>query len=129
MKVDNSNGVLGEEYACRYLEKNVAKVLFRNFSCRWGEIDIIARKGRYLLFVEVKTRSSNMIAVPQAAVTATKQRRILRTAMWFLKTHPTELQPRFDVIALTMDRYTDSVLNCNYIENAFGAEGGGYAPF
>ena len=127
--MDNTSGVRGETYACRYLEEKGAVVLCRNYTSRWGEVDIIARMGTYLLFVEVKTRASNAYAVPQAAVTVTKQRRILRTAMMFMRTHPTQLQPRFDVIALTTDRYTGEVIGCNYIESAFGAGGGGYAPF
>lgn len=127
--MDTSSGQMGENFACDLLTRQGAVVLARNYHSRWGEVDVIARKGRYLLFVEVKTRSARTMAPPQAAVTAGKQRKILRTAMQFMTSHPSELQPRFDVLALTTDPFTGAVTRYNYIENAFGAEGGGYAPF
>lgn len=127
--MNNSSGRIGEDYACRMLIGQGAVIIARNYHSRWGEVDIIARKGRYLLFVEVKTRSIRHLAPPQAAVTPAKRRRILRTAVQFMIGHPSELQPRFDVIALITDPATGQVTQHSYIENAFGAEGGGYAPF
>lgn len=127
--MDTSSGRTGEEFACALLQKKGAVVIARNYHSRWGEVDIIARKDRYLLFVEVKTRSYRSASVPQAAVTAGKQKKILRTAIQFMTSHPSELQPRFDVIALTTEPYSGQVIDYQYIENAFGAEGGGYAPF
>ena len=127
--MDNSSGRLGEDYACKLLEQKGGVILCRNYTSRWGEIDVIARLGRYLVFAEVKTRASDALAPPQMAVTPAKQRRIIRTAIQFMTRRPLQLQPRFDVIALTTDRYTGEVIQCNHIENAFGVEGGGYAPF
>jgi len=67
-----------------------------------GEIDLIARLGKTLIFAEVKTRRSNAFGTPQEAVGATKQRQIIRTAQWYLGNGKGRgLQPRFDVIAVT----------------------------
>jgi putative endonuclease len=129
MTMDTSSGQLGEAFACALLQKQGAVVIARNYHSRWGEVDIIARKDRYLLFVEVKTRSFRSSSAPQAAVTMGKQKKILRTAVQFMTGHPSDLQPRFDVIALTTEPYSGRVIDYQYIENAFGAGGGGYAPF
>ena len=124
----NREGRRGEEEACRLIAARGGTVLARNYHSRWGEIDIIARSGRYILFVEVKTRGARTIAPPQEFVSPAKQRRIVRTALAYLAAHPTALQPRVDVIGLTVDAH-GKFEHPLYIENAFGAGGDGYAPF
>jgi putative endonuclease len=119
--MDNSSGVAGEEFASDYLRKHGFEILRRNFHSRFGEIDIIARDGRYLAFVEVKTREADSIVDPLEAVTAAKQRKIIRTAQMFLQQYPEPLQPRFDVAAITARHGVPQDLR--YLENAFSAEG------
>ena len=116
----------GEDFACRMVEARGGTVLCRNYVAPGGEIDIIARQGAYLLFIEVKTRSVSAIARPQEAVTIQKQRRILKTAVFYMMKNPSDLQPRFDVIALTTDH--GEFVRSEYIENAWNA-GGVYVPF
>ena len=91
-------GVFGEDAACEYLKKRGYRILGRNYACRQGEVDIIARKGRYIVFAEVKLRKNAGFGAAAEFVTAAKQRRIIFAARRWLMENPTDLQPRFDVI-------------------------------
>lgn len=112
-------GRLGEDAVCTYLQQNGAEILRRNFTIRGGEIDIIARQGEWLLFVEVKTRRPNALASGAAAVTLTKQKLLIRAAEAYLLVNPCDLQPRFDVAEVEYSGRT--VRHIEYIENAFTA--------
>jgi len=92
-----------EELAVRYLEKKGFQILERNYRCRFGEIDLIARDGRTLVFLEVKYRSSNTCGSPAEAVTRGKQKTICRVADWYCMVHRvSECQPcRFDVVSIS----------------------------
>jgi putative endonuclease len=112
-----SLGAWGEEHAARFLKKLGMKILQRNFRTPVGEIDIVARDRKSLVFVEVKTRQSQRFGTPQEAVGAHKQRQIIRTAQWYLSTYPAgKLQPRFDVVAVL--KFADQV-QVEHIVNAF----------
>lgn len=91
-------GQRGEEQAARYLRLRGYRIVERNYRCRFGEIDLIARRGGFLVFVEVKQRRDARFAEAREFVTAEKQRRILAAAQVYLAAEPCELQPRFDVI-------------------------------
>lgn len=78
-------GKFGEDYACLYLIKQGYRILFRNFRCKIGEIDIIAEKEGVFCFIEVKTRSSTRYGKPAEAVTASKQKRIYRCAEYYMQ--------------------------------------------
>ena len=93
-------GAWGEERAAKYLRGKGYTILERNFRCRSGEIDIIARRGGVIAFVEVKLRRDADFAEAREFVTAAKQRRVILTAEYWLASHQTELQPRFDVIEI-----------------------------
>ncbi|MDO3378815.1 YraN family protein [Geoalkalibacter halelectricus] len=96
-----SLGRWGEECAGAFLEEQGFELLERNVRTPLGEIDLIARQGRTLVFVEVKTRRTTAFGVPQAAVTPRKQRQIIRAAQWCLgRGCYRGLQPRFDVVAV-----------------------------
>ena len=90
-------GRYGEALAAEYLRKKGCRILAMNYRTRLGELDVIAQDGRYLAFVEVKLRRSGAFAPARAFVTAEKQRRLRLTAEYYLLSHPTDLQPRFDV--------------------------------
>lgn len=96
---------IGNDYenkAAEYLKQEGFSIIERNFYSRNGEIDIIARDGRYLVFVEVKYRSDNSCGNPLEAVNASKQKRICRTAFYYCqKNGYGDTTPcRFDVIAI-----------------------------
>ncbi|MEA1927845.1 MAG: YraN family protein [Candidatus Auribacterota bacterium] len=96
-----SLGKWGENEAAKYLRKKRFKIVQRNFTCRLGEIDIIARKKDHLVFVEVKTKSSSAPPAPRYSVNLRKQRQIIRVARYYLKGRG-EQNPRcrFDVIEI-----------------------------
>jgi len=111
-------GKTGEELAARHLAERGFTILARNYRTPVGELDIIARDRRHLLFVEVKTRRSNRFGVPAEAVGAHKQRQIIRAAQWYLaSTRAPDLQPRFDVIAVIAGSGEPAI---THIANAFG---------
>ncbi len=112
-------GRFGEERAARYLRLRGYRIVERNFSCRLGEIDLIARRGEYIVFVEVKLRKSADFAAAREFVTAAKQQRIRSTAALWLSQNETELQPRFDVIEIYAPDGAEGRITVNHIENAF----------
>jgi putative endonuclease len=114
----NMTGAWGETYAARYLRDNGCAIIAANVSNRYGEVDIIASDDEYIFFAEVKTRGENAIATPAESVSLQKQKRICGVAAAFLQRHKVDLQPRFDVIEVYLDK--DSKLKkINHIKNAF----------
>ena len=107
------DGVTGEQEAKNYLIKKGYKIVKMNFSCKIGEIDIIAMDKDTLVFVEVKARNTAMFGLPREAVTAKKQYKIRRIAELYLQRYSTlDQKIRFDVIEILGDKIT-------HIENAF----------
>ncbi len=113
-------GAWGEDAACEFLKEKGFIILFRNFHTRFGEIDIIAEHGAYIVFAEVKTRKNAIFAQAREFVTEAKQRRIISTAKIWLSEHDTKLQPRFDVIEVYGEENSLKPLRINLLENAFG---------
>ena len=98
-----SLGRWGEELAAKYLRRRFYRLLETNYRCRAGEIDIIARRGGIIAFIEVKTRRGRRCGSASEAVTVRKQGQIIRAARWYLAAAGGDLQPRFDVIAIDVD--------------------------
>ena len=110
-----------EKQAAVFLEQKGYEILEMNFRCRRGEIDLVARDGEYLVFVEVKTRRSDHFAPACAAVDAAKQRRMVLTAEGWLAAHPTgNLQPRFDVVEV-YGAEGGPACTIRHLKNAFDA--------
>jgi len=115
-----SLGSFGEDKAVQYLRRQGYSIVERNFSCRFGEIDIIARKGNYIVFVEVKLRKNSDFAAAREFVTFSKQRRIISTASLWLSISNCELQPRFDVVEIyAPDGINSRRLQINHLVDAF----------
>ncbi len=94
-------GLRGEEIACSYLEKEKYTIVTRRFRLFRGEIDIIARDGRTLVFVEVKARADESFGRPEESVTPGKQRQIRKIARGYLVENPLgDDACRFDVISI-----------------------------
>ncbi len=98
-----SLGKQGEGLACRELRRRGYAIVARRYRTRFGELDVIARDGDTLVFVEVKTRRSAGFGGPVAAVGFSKQRRIINMARsYLLGVRGPEPPCRFDVVAVTM---------------------------
>lgn len=116
----NLLGAWGEALAAEYLRKKRYTVLAANFRTRFGEIDLIAANRRYLVFAEVKLRKSADFAAAREYVDFRKQNRIRSTAMLYLASHPTDLQPRFDVIEIYAPEGMETRRpEINHLEDAF----------
>jgi putative endonuclease len=94
-------GIRGEDQAILFLKSHGYQIVQRNYRWRGGEIDIIARDGDCLVFVEVKFRSSESFGLPEEHVTAQKREKLIQTAMRYLQEHSSELDLRFDVVAFS----------------------------
>ncbi len=112
-KGHNPLGEKGEVKACEYLKNQGLKLIKQNYSCKLGEIDLIFKEKELLVFVEVKTRSSEKFGLPREAVNAHKQNKIHQVATMFMleqKCYPCAC--RFDVVEVLGD-------NVTHIKNAF----------
>lgn len=113
-------GRAGEDLACDLLREQGFFIAARNYRSERGEIDIIAENREMVLFVEVKLRKYNAGYMPREAVTFTKRKRLLHAAKNFIYRSKTNLQPRFDIIEITMNERQDlKDADLNWIENAF----------
>ena len=93
-------GAWGEALAAEYLRKKHYKIVASSYRSRFGEIDLIVKDRKYLVFVEVKLRKSGDFARAMEHVDRRKQDKIRITASMYLSQNPTVLQPRFDVIEI-----------------------------
>jgi len=109
-------GQQGEDRAAKYLVKQGYKILERNYRTRAGEIDLIALDRGEVVFVEVKTRTSNAFGAPELAVTPQKQQRMIKAALGYIKYKKLHQVPcRFDVVAISAAKEQEVEL----IRNAF----------
>ena len=119
MAIHNDIGRRGEDMAASYLQEHGYQILDRNWSNRGRkEVDIIATKDEYIVFVEVKTRRVGTLTSPVAAVDGRKRHRICLAADSYLKTNRIDLRCRFDVIAIIYDGEYSRI---DHIEDAFRA--------
>ncbi len=114
-------GKFAEDYALSLYQKQgfvlVKRNEFNHKGKQLGEIDFIVYKNRQLVFVEVKARSNIKYGTPQEFVDKYKQNKLIKTAKWFLATHPNlqNLQPQFDVIAIMIDKKAVEALDIDKI--------------
>jgi putative endonuclease len=106
MKISNPTARLGEDLAAKYLQKKGFKIIERNFRRSYGEIDIIAVQGRTLVFVEVKTRTSDIFGTPIEQIPSYKMHALVKTVEYYKVTHKNlpELM-RIDAIGITLDSF------------------------
>lgn len=114
-------GAAGEAAAASELEAAGCVILDRNYRCPYGEVDLIARDGEVIVFVEVKTRSSLAFGLPRDAVTAAKRRKIARTASHYLMTHvPEECPYRADIVEVAV--VNGRIAAVRHLRGAFSIE-------
>ncbi|MBQ6116156.1 MAG: YraN family protein [Oscillospiraceae bacterium] len=116
--VSRRAGTWGEAQAAAWLRRRGYELLAHSYRCRFGEIDLIARKGRTVCFVEVKLRSSVQFGLPREAVTAAKRERLRKTALYYLSEHELDCPARFDVAEIYADSEGKEA-RIVYWENAF----------
>ncbi len=123
MKENNKKlGSFGEREAARYFRRKGYRIVAANYSCRWGEIDLIVSKAKVLVFVEVKTRQGTGYGTPAEAVGYRKQEKIRTVAEHFLFSYDEDADIRFDVIEVLAEPSLFGgyrVKNINHIEQAF----------
>ena len=100
MGKSNIAGAWGEALAAEYLRKKRYTLVAAGYYCKFGEIDLIVKDRKYLVFVEVKLRKNARFAQALEYVDRRKQDRLRITASMYLAENPTDLQPRFDVIEI-----------------------------
>lgn len=117
--MSRKEGAIAEQHACDYLKTQGLRWVESNYSCRLGEIDLIMRDNNYLVFVEVRSRTSLAFGGALGSISFSKQQKLLRTASLYLlmnKLH--DKQPiRFDVVCME-----GAATNISWIKNAFGSD-------
>lgn len=110
-------GNRGETLAVKFLKRQGYKILERNFRLKSGEIDIVAKDGNNIVFVEVKTRSSNNQEFLRTSVNRGKEKRLIKTASYYLgKQKYQDLTSRFDVVLIVANNGETRI---EHIKDAF----------
>src|SRR5258706_11908193 len=119
MRIVNPIGKKGEDLAVEYLKKKGYKILERNYRKQYAEIDIIAVKNNVLVFVEVKTRTSDTFGSPLEAITSWKLRPLQKLAEYYSMLHPeSPSQLRIDAVSITLDSSGKPTIE--HVENISG---------
>ena len=117
MATHNEIGALGEQIALEYLLERKYQILETNWVCGHKEVDIIAKDGDTIVFVEVKTRHSTCLIEPEATVDVYKQRHLIWAANSFVNRYQYDNDVRFDIIAIVIDKNNEKRIE--HIEDAF----------
>jgi putative endonuclease len=115
----NANATVGgdkERLARAYLEHRGLRLVTHNYRCRRGEIDLVMREAKTLVFVEVRFRRSSRFGTPAETVDAHKQRRLAAAAAHYLQQYPTNLPCRFDVLAVSGNDRIDWIRDAFHVE-------------
>lgn len=116
----HTTGIVGEAYAAEFLRGNGYEVLHTNARLgRFGELDIVAKEKDILVFIEVKTRHSDLFGTPQESVNFRKQRKLCHCALLYMKMKNIRDKAfRFDVVAVMLNK-DNTLKNIEVIKNAF----------
>jgi putative endonuclease len=116
MSLHNELGKKGEELAANYLEEEGYKILHRNWRFGKDELDIIAETEKFIVFVEVKSRSTAYFGDPEDAVDKQKQRFMVRAADAYVNQKSIDLEVRFDIVSIIFEKGKHTI---RHIEDAF----------
>lgn len=119
-------GESAEQDACKFLIKNKLRLVTKNFSCKFGEIDLIMLDNQSLVFVEVRYRKNSQFGSGAESITISKQRKLIKTASYYLQQNPKTSQyaTRFDVISMSPtveQQSTSNETKIDWIKDAFQA--------
>ena len=109
-------GADGERKALRHLVKHGLKLITKNYSCRYGEIDLIMHDNTEVVFVEVRWRKNSRFCHPAETVNAAKQLRLHRTALHYIKRYNVDAPMRFDVVGIENNHHP------TWIKDAFALQ-------
>ena len=113
---NKKKGDWGEKVAAAYLIEKGYSILKKQWHYARYEIDLIAQKDNYIVFVEVKTRFSKEFGEPWTAVNYSKQRKICRSADYYLRCFRVDAEPRFDIVSIVHAEGTTAIM---HLEQAF----------
>lgn len=117
--INKSKGQTGENIALGYLVKKGYTILYHNYHCHWGEIDIIAKKNSTICFIEVKTRTSLNFGKPYEAVNYAKVKKLMRPIQYFLlQKNYKEYKLSLDVISIIVN-FDGTVNKLKHFENIY----------
>ncbi len=116
MAQHNETGKQGEAEAARFLQEKGYEVMARNFRYQHAEIDLVVKKGKLLVFVEVKTRTNLSFGNPEEFVSYAKAKLVMKAAEHYIFTHNWLFDVRFDIVAVSI---TGTQLRVNHVEDAF----------
>ena len=117
MAAHNDLGAMGEQFALEYLLEKNYQILETNWVCGHKEVDIIAKDGDTIVFVEVKTRHNSCLVNPEITVDYFKQRHLIWAANSYVNRFQYDLDVRFDIIAIVIDKNNEKRIE--HIEDAF----------
>lgn len=113
-------GKLGEELALKKIKRLGYKCIARNYRCSLGEVDLIAKDGECLVFIEIKTRKGKSLGYAKEAIDGRKRRQLSKVALAYMKSNNCcETKSRFDVVAINLSDEEDQI---EVIRNAFDLE-------
>lgn len=119
MFIPNPTARLGEDLACDLLKKKGYKIIERNFRKGYGEIDIVSSFQNTLVFVEVKTRTTNLYGGAINSISYAKLQKLIRTCQFYKMTHP-KLSDSMRIDAILIDLDGDKIKNIEHLENITG---------
>ena len=118
--MSRAEGTWGEAQVANFLRRRGYQLLAHSYHCRFGEVDLIARQGSVLCFVEVKTRTNLSVGLPREYVTRQKQEKLRRTAACDLAARGLDCPVRFDVAEVYTDTaHSAAATRIEYLEDAF----------
>ncbi|MEM7332848.1 MAG: YraN family protein [Chloroflexota bacterium] len=110
-------GAWGESVAAHHLEAHGYNIVERNWRCRLGEIDLIAKLDQVYAFVEVKTRRGSAMGSPEEGLTAVKSKKLLELASFYIAEHDLDVDWQIDLVAVELDE-KGKLLRCEHIPQA-----------
>ena len=116
--MSKQEGLQGEALVADYLRNNGFQLVAHGYYCRFGEIDLIAWEGNTLCFIEVKTRTNLEMGLPREYVTPTKQKKLRKTALFYLSEKKLDCFCRFDVAEVYAEQGFDKA-RIVYLRDAF----------
>ena len=116
MAQHNETGKQGETEAARFLQEKGYEIMARNFRYQHAEIDLVAKKGKMMVFVEVKTRTNLSFGNPEEFVSYAKAKLVMKAAEHYIFTHNWQFDVRFDILAISI---AGSEMRVKHVEDAF----------